>query len=153
MDTSRTQDSVTNTMTVLMASQRSASVKMVWSLTLSQERGSPVTTTSMLTVVTGSISVSILIISYCFYSNDNVQSPPRDRVTCAPVWTVSTLTLTPPSATFSTRVLTARPRSTPAHPDSGSMSTAASATGPRPPTGLSARLRLMVGNTHQRRDV
>ena len=33
------------------------------------------------------------------------------------------------------------------------MSTAASATGPRPPTGLSARLRLMVGNTHQRRDV
>merc|ERR1711941_140377 len=66
---------------------------------------------------------------------------------------VSTLTLTPPSATFSTRVLTVRPRSTPAHPDSGSMSTAASATGPRQPTGLSARLRLMVGNTHQRRDV
>lgn len=41
-------------------------------------------------------------------------------------------------------VLTARPRSTPAHPASGSTSTAASATGPRSPTGLSARPRLTV---------
>merc|ERR1712012_737309 len=45
---------------------------------------------------------------------------------------------------ISTPVLTDRLRSTPALPASGSTSTAESATGPRPPTERSARLRLML---------
>ena len=81
------------------------------------------------------------------------QSLPRAPVTCAPVWTDSTLTLTPLSATSSTPVLTARLRSTPAHPDSGSTSTAVSATGQRPRTGRSAKLRPTVSWLPQTRTI
>ena len=73
-----------------------------------------------------------------------MQSSPRDQVTCVPVSMASTLTPTPLSATSSMPVLTDRQRSTLAPPGSGSTSTAESATGPRPPTGRSARLRLTV---------
>merc|ERR1711997_1322555 len=68
----------------------------------------------------------------------------RAPVTCAPVSMVSTPTRTPPSVTSSTPVWMARQRSTPAPPASGLMSTAASVTGQRPPTGRNARLRPML---------
>merc|ERR1712004_465135 len=51
-------------------------------------------------------------------------------------------TLTPACATSSTLAWTEPPRNTLAPPDSGSTSTAASATGPRSPTGRTARLML-----------
>ena len=75
-----------------------------------------------------------------------LQSPRRAPATCVPAWTGSTPTPTPACATSSTHAWTDRPRSTPAPQDSGSMSTLASATGPRPPTGRSARLRLTVSS-------
>merc|ERR1712098_746666 len=68
----------------------------------------------------------------------------RAPVTCVLVLTDSTPTLTQVCAISSTPVLTELPRNTPAHLDSGLMNTAESATGPRPQTGRTVKLILML---------
>merc|ERR1712038_1739998 len=68
----------------------------------------------------------------------------RVPVTCVPVSMVSTLTPTHLFVTFSTHVLMVRLRSTLAHPDSGLMNTAVSATGQRQLTDKTAKLKLML---------
>merc|ERR1712123_236101 len=110
-------------MTASMVLPRIVYALMVWCSTHFQGRGSLVTIISMLTVETVLTS--------------NLQ---RAQVTFVLVSMDSTLTLTQACATSSTPVSMEPPRSTPVPPDSGLTSTVASATGPRPQTGRSARL-------------